>query len=127
MRLLKTKKKTQNCKELKKYARDLNGGGGIFIDRHRVQLRFLLGKKSFCLLLFQFSNITWICICIFFFSFSITSCVIGDIRRNPLLFFNILCNTNTLLCYFFFPQKIKKICANSEVRVNFIIMILSII
>ena len=71
MRLLKKKKKTQNCKELKEVCEDLNVGGGIFIDRQRVQLRFLLGKKRFCLLLFQFSNIT--CICILFFSFSIMS------------------------------------------------------
>ena len=109
MRLLKTKKKTQNCKELKKYARDLNGGGGIFIDRHRVQLRFLLGKKRFCLLLFQFSNITWICICIFFFSFSITSCVIGDIRRNPLLFLiYYVTQIPYYVTFFFFKKKKEK-------------------
>lgn len=46
MRLLKTKKKTQNCKELKKYARDLNGGGGIFIDRQESTAPFLVRKEK---------------------------------------------------------------------------------
>ena len=110
MRLLKKKKKTQNCKELKKYARDLNGGGGIFIDRHRVQLRFLFGKKRSCLLLFQFSNITWICICIFFFSFSITSCVIGDIRRNLLLFLIYYVTQIPYYVTLFFSPKKKNLC-----------------
>ena len=68
MRLLKTKKKTQNCKELKKYARDLNGGGGIFIDRQESTAPFLVRKEK--LLFTSFSVLEYYFGFVFVFSFS---------------------------------------------------------